>query len=251
MWRDVLRFLWTAFFDHWATWVTGTGVVGLLLWALNYFERVRGTPMKLRTNALILFCTFWFFATFAAWHDADTKLEQIRQEKTHINTDLVTCRGDLKSETGQRELLDGLLHTAQNNFNSQAQNLSKQQQTMDSQQLAMNSCVVALGKANTPTPQHSTVALLQIENTQDAAHRTMMIVFTNQAMPSPVKGIVGCEHPFKKFYYGLVGTNSFSTGAEMRNGIGEWQIITPQWTPTAPLLFTLFHDEVDLGSCGV
>src|SRR5215467_11371191 len=181
--RDFFRFLWTAFFDHWATWVTGTGVIGFALWAINYYERIKGTPMKLRTNLLILFCALWFFATFAAWHDADKSLVAARDQNVQLTRNLDTCKGDLRAETGRAQILNDNLRATQNNFNTQLRTQSGQQQTMNSQQVAMNSCVVALGQANAPIPVKQTVAAVPIENTNDAAHRTMLVVFTNQPVP--------------------------------------------------------------------
>lgn len=194
MLRDLLRFLWTAFIDHWATWVTGTGFVGLLLWALNYFERVRGTPMKLRTNVLILFCTFWFFATFAAWHDADKNLDAAKTHSTQDAKDLDSCKGDLKAETGRAEILDSQLHITQSNFNTQTKTLSNQQQTMDSQQGAMNSCVIALGKANTPEPQNTTIQFLGANPSGEKAnHHTYMLALTNKVIAAPIRVLLGAN----------------------------------------------------------
>jgi hypothetical protein len=73
MFTPLLRFIWIAFGEYFGVWVTGTGIVGILLWILNYVQGTTGKQMKPRYYATILFCTFWFLATFSAWHDADKK----------------------------------------------------------------------------------------------------------------------------------------------------------------------------------
>ncbi|MBZ5489597.1 MAG: hypothetical protein LAO76_01535 [Acidobacteriia bacterium] len=255
MLRDLLRFLWTAFIDHWATWVTGTGVVGLFLWAANYYERIKGTPMKLRTNILILFCTFWFFATFAAWHDADHNLDVAKTKDAQDTREWDVCKGDLKAEIGRAELLDGQLHSAQNNFSSQLRTLSGQQQTMDSQQVAMNSCVVALGKANTPEPAKTTFLMFRADRNlpqQPGKHINTVVLMSNRTI-SPVRGIFACEGEIKEIDPVISAGPSgiqMGTGGPIQQGhMSEVSISSPAWTPMNPLVITVFYDEDDLGRC--
>lgn len=258
MLRELLRFLWTAFIDHWALWVTGTGAVGLGLWALNWYERFKGTPMKPRTNALVLFCVFWFLGTFAAWHDADVNLEKHKQQITQQASILDSCKGDLRAESGRAAILDSQLREAQKTFNAQSRTLAAEQQTMNSQQgvmnsqqTAMNSCVVALGKANTPEPQKTTLAILAGDNPNDSKHRKFFLAFTNKPMPTPIRGIFACEHETKKIEIHILGAGLLSGGASRIDAHSSfWNISTPAWTPAAPIVFIVSYDEDELGGCG-
>ncbi len=75
------RFVWIAFVQYWGVWVTGTGLVGLALWGLSFAQDITGWKMKPRYYLILLFCVFWFLATFSAWHDSDKNLILVTQQR--------------------------------------------------------------------------------------------------------------------------------------------------------------------------
>ena len=91
-----LRFVWVAFVQYWGVWVTGTGITGLLLWLLSFAQNITGRKMKIRHYIIVLFCVFWFLATFSAWHDADKNLSLVTQQRAADTGNLGICRSDLR-----------------------------------------------------------------------------------------------------------------------------------------------------------
>src|SRR5258708_6572162 len=99
MLSDFLHFLYIAFVKYWLAWVTGTGLTGGILWIINAVEKHRGKPMSKKLAYGILFCVFWFIASFAAWRDSDKNLELVKQQRAKDTSDLGECKGDLKAQT--------------------------------------------------------------------------------------------------------------------------------------------------------
>lgn len=154
-----LRFIWVAFIQYWGVWVTGTGIVGLLLWGLSFAQTITDWKLKPRHYIIVLFCVFWFLATFSAWHDADKNLTVVTQQRARDVGDLGTCRGDMKTD-------EALLKQVQANLSEQQKNLDKVQASLNSQQGTLNSCVVSLGKMSIPEPVRITVHGFVVEKTQ-------------------------------------------------------------------------------------
>ena len=94
--------------------------------------------MNLRTNLIILFCFFWFLATFSAWHDADKNLRFVEKQRQQDVGDLGTCRTDLRATESSVDFFQKQANVELSNFGLQ--------------QSALDACVVALGKTNTPEP---------------------------------------------------------------------------------------------------
>jgi hypothetical protein len=137
------RFVWIAFREYWGAWVTGTGLIGLLLWLLVYLQGVTGRKMKPRHHFIVLFCTFWFIATFSAWHDADRNLQSVILQRSEDTSHLNVCSADLKIAQSQTAFFERQANVGLTNF-------SVQQQTL-------NSCVLQLGISNKKVPLIITV----------------------------------------------------------------------------------------------
>jgi hypothetical protein len=105
--HSLLKFAWIAFREYWGVWVTGTGLMGLLLWMLNYLQAVAGWKLRPRHYFIVLFCIFWFLATFSAWHDADRNLQSVIAQRSDDTSRLGTCKADLKSRACNRSSFRG------------------------------------------------------------------------------------------------------------------------------------------------
>jgi hypothetical protein len=233
---NVLRFLWIAFRQYWATWVTGTGLAGFALWVINYIsDRVRSKPMSLRTNLTILFCFFWFLGTFSAWHDADKNLITVTQQRAYDNGKLNVCDSDFKAE----HYLTGVLQSQ----------LNSAQLLVGGQQSAINSCVTVLAVRDAAEAPKVTLKIAPgaIKTMDESGKPILVKIFvlqTNKPV-AHLTGVIGCPSPMEVKIASLAG--EFSTGmAPERLSDREFRInvISPGWNPAAPFVFGVgFHDD--------
>jgi hypothetical protein len=234
----MLRFLWIAFREYWTTWVTGTGVVGFVLWLINYYyDRVRRERMNLRTNLMILFCAFWFLGTFSAWHDADKNLSLVIQQRAEDTGNLGMCRSDLK-------------------YQSQLTNLYQQQgastqDTVNSLQATLGSCVTgSMEKLREKTQNVLIASKLITPNLQKAAHVQDLLVMTNQ--PAAVDFRLHCNVEIVDVSAGLVNTTSMFTGRPGgRVSAHDWDISigAPVMAPANPLDIVVYYNDAEDLSC--
>jgi hypothetical protein len=153
---SLLRFIWVSFREYWGVWVTGTGLMGLLLFLLNLMQNVSGWKMKPRHYLIVLFCTFWFLATFSAWRDADRNLQSVIAQRTKDTGDLGKCSGNLQTQTALKE-------SWQERYADQQKTINAFQGPQFQQQATLNSCVVSLGKLN-PIVNTNTGVILPSES---------------------------------------------------------------------------------------
>jgi hypothetical protein len=151
----IFGFLWTAFFDYWKSWVTGTGIVGFLLFLLSWYERHRKKTVSRKTYVAVLFCPFWFFGTFSAWHDAQKNLKSVILQREKDTGDLGICTSNLRTEST-------LKVSWQDRFADQQKVINSLQSPQLQQQATLNSCVVSLGKMNPIVNTKPGVVVIQV-----------------------------------------------------------------------------------------
>lgn len=191
--HDVLRFLYIALREYWITWVTGTGIVGFILWLINLIDKRRSQQgdksMTWRTNIAILFCAFWFLATYSAWHDADKNLRQVISDRAIDVGNLNICRSDLKTS-------NALLAQSSGYLSHQQTTIDAIQTAFNNQQDSVNKCVVALGKMNPIINTHISVAAVKVASNDQAKERFYgLAIMTNRKLEP--RGILKCNDPFR------------------------------------------------------
>ena len=251
--EEIGLFVW-AVIAHWQSYVTG-GVVTAIV---TLFERKLNKTLVWKYYAIIFLASAGLVAVFYAWHDEHQNAQILINEKAEVYNKLGACSSDLTIAKGRADFFDTqnrqqqtLISDQQRLLSSQQLTMNTSQQAMNAQQGSMNSCVVALGKANTPETQKIDVAFFKANTDFKAEHVTFMMVFTNKIIPSPAKGVFVCEKPVKKVNFGTAGTAMTSDGGLQQERLLEWQLLSPQWTPTNPLIFTIYYDGEDLGRCGI
>jgi hypothetical protein len=183
---EILQFLWMAIL-HWAVWVTGTGIVGFCLWGFNQWERHRGEHVKPRTYLLILFCTFWFLATFSAWRDSDQVLKKTEGTLTNRQVQLTNCNADYKIADSQAKFWSQRTGTDQEQINTL-------QSSLNGNQNAMAACILSLAKSSQPISQKTTLRFSPT-NLNSEQHMLTFAAMTNVQV-SPVNATFSCEQPF-------------------------------------------------------
>jgi hypothetical protein len=240
---SVLRFIWIAFREYWATWVTGTGLCGFALWAINYIsDRVRSKPMSLRTNLTILFCFFWFLGTFSAWHDADKNLKAVIQQRAEDNSKLNVCNVELRDQTH-------LGTTIQSELN-------QSQLLVSGQQTAINSCVGVLAAKQLSGPPKVTTRLVPGDQlkTLDSSGKIIGYgeIFVVQADQDIANfgGTLGCDSPVDLALAGMAGKSTAGMAPQRRSD-KEWEIniFTPGLGVGTPFVFLTWFRTSGVHRC--
>jgi hypothetical protein len=253
---DILRFIWIAFVEYWGAWVTGTGIVGLLLWLLSFAQTLTGWKLKLRHYLIILFCVFWFVATYAAWRDADKNLSQVIKQRAVDVSDLGKCRGEFTAKSQ-------LLEQAQARLAQQQLGINNQQNSLNAQQGTINRCVVSLGKMNPIVNSKITTLAMPVTNVSEpgrfgfrkTGHLFEIVILTN--LTRGPRGILKCADPFK-----VIDTPSLKTEAEAAMTVSgpptqitdrEYSIWVQNtgasWNPDNPIYLPALSDSTELHGC--
>jgi hypothetical protein len=182
----LLKFLWSSA-QHWMVWVTGTGFVGFLLWLLSLYERKRGRPINTRKYALVLFCAFWFLATFTAWKDADTDRTNIATQLSGANSQRTTCENNLKLQEQGSSFWQRIADDKQGLIN-------QLQSSVNQDQTTLGACVVSMAKNAQPIKQETTLrfTLANINATTDLL---TYVAMTNIPV-SPLNATFTCPTKF-------------------------------------------------------
>lgn len=250
---SILEFLWSAL-RNWSVWVTGTGIVGVLLFLLGLLERRRNRPLAWKTYALVLFSVFWFFGTFAAWHDSQKNLRQVIDQRGADTSSLGVCNADLQTQTALKESWQSRYGDQQKTINSL---LAPQLQT----QSALNNCVVSLGKANpiisTDIGVTAINAAWQSKSTflgNDVTFFSVIVVSTNHRMNA--EGTLQCAKPFtpesaptlRLEHSGISGTGNFRKISDSEYYLKNNDTAS-EWDAVNPLYMVITSKEKSVGPC--
>jgi hypothetical protein len=231
-----------AVFEHWHGWVSG----GALAFFLEIGDRLKKWEIKPRIFAVVLIVGL-FWSVFAAWRDEHQNTVTVINEKATAVGDLSTCNGDLKAETEKGKLWERLNGQQQATFNGQ-------QATFNNQQDIVNKCIVALGSAIKPERlkiQDWFVGTVIEKTNREAPYFGSWIVLTNKTV-TPIRLLVTCDGDIEGAGAEVLGTGGQESGgwggkfSAKKYGIG---ITSPAWTPTNPLLVTVYANNKNLGRC--
>ncbi len=245
-----LRFIWIAFREYWGVWVTGTGIVGLLLWGLSFIENVVGWKMRPRHYIATLFCTFWFLATFSAWHDADKNLSSVINQRIADGAQLGGCKADLQVQTVRME-------SWQERFADQQRTINALQGPQLKQQATINSCVTSLGKMNPILTTRIEAYYIELDVKQDLGFYEMLITTNHPETPS---GRIHCDGAFQPltpayihvFGLGIVMQLAYQPPRAISDRDYEVQVHNTgaSWGPNSPIYFAFrTSDPSHLGKC--
>jgi hypothetical protein len=260
---SAMKFLWIAFRQYWGVWVTGTGLVGLLLWGLSFAQTMTGWKIRAKHYAVVLFCVFWFLATFSAWHDADKNLSNVINQRSHDVSDLGTCRGDLKLQTGLFELLKSQVVQQQSTINTAQSSLNKQQGTV-------NTCVVSLGRMNPRVTRETRVIAIPVAIMDPESKRTVgifalrkaylsVLVLTTNQVEERSQGDLNCTNPFKieSAPELPMRADSAMIAPSFPEKINEHEYIVrvsntgSEWGPTTPMYLRVSGVDETVGRCTI
>jgi len=247
---EILRFLWTAFFDYWKTWVTGTGIIGFGFFLLHLYERNRGKTMTPKKYGMVLFCSFWFFATFSAWHDAQKNLRNVIGQREKDTSNLGECNSDLRAERV-------LTSSWQGRFSDQQKVINDFQGPQLQQQATLSTCVVALGKVNSPEPIRIMNRVMPIEKLPNTVHSTteagVLIAETNRRIAA-FSGKIVCPQPFFVQQIALLqGAMSQSPSYQQKPGqtVLAMDFSGSAWDTQQPLVAFVAGDKLDVMRCAI
>ncbi len=240
-----LKFVWIAFVQYWGVWVTGTGLVGLALWGLSFAQAVTGWKMKPRYYIILLFCVFWFLATFSAWHDADKNLTLVTRQRAQDTGDLGACRGDLKAKSA-------LLDQSGARIAQQQGIIDNEQSTFNNQQATLNSCVVSLGKANVPPAFHLEVHEHDItsKSLPRGTKGLVLVANVNRGLPS-FDGFISCNKDFTVISASLTSGSFTHDSADYHSVQHRAPLNFQIWETSEPLVVILFGKTDDQFSCPI
>jgi hypothetical protein len=212
MLADLERFFSIVFRQHFVVWVTGTGIVGFLLWAAGFFQNITRFKLSPRRYIFVLFCVFWFLGAYSAWRDADKNLTDVIVQRSNDNSQLGTCRSELQMKSTFLSAQNESIHTLQSTLNSQQGQLNSQQGTL-------NSCVVSLGKLNPLVNFKITTLVMPVTAWQKRTRFGIEdeylfegVIITNH--PAEPKGIFKCDQPFE-----LIGPAALSNQSPHAMGL--------------------------------
>lgn len=259
--NDMLGFLWTAFFDYWKLWVTGTGIVGFGLFLISMFERHRGRVLGWKIYGAVLFCAFWFFGTFSAWHDSQKNLHNVIQQRGQDTSDLGRCAAHLQTESA-------LKTSWQERYADQQKTINSFQAPQLQQQATLNSCVVSLGKLNPTITRQVSVITIPIGMREAssnkmvglfAPHKTYvmeLIVTTNETQARP-NGDLKCGNAFNidsPPQLPILSTMAMVGGSiPQRISDREYAIRVEntgsEWGPNSPIYMGISSKSENIGKC--
>jgi hypothetical protein len=240
---DFLNFI-NATFNNWATWVTGTGIIGLLLFVIGVIERRLQRQMRWPLYSAVLFCSFWFFATFSAWRDANGNLATVVGQRAADNSSWNTCKSDLKLANFQAETWKLLGARQQETINGQ-------QRFFNGQQRAIDSCVLALAKTGTPAASISTeLAYLTPMNQQPGQGDQIGAVIAQSDKRIVSESLLlTCNSPFTLINANVAqsGENQRpqNTAAQVTASSAAIKLVDPPLDPNVPLIFLIRAQRFD------
>jgi hypothetical protein len=266
--QSFLEFV-AAVIAQWATLVTG----GVVVAVLTLWEK-RHKPIPWHTTRWI-FLAFLFIAIFLAWEDAHrtavgagesivalkAKLEEERQDardKDRQITNLGTQGANLSSQIVSRETgisnRDNALTNRDAQLTIRDQQISALQQQIQDEHKVTSELQLRLDKAREAEPERTTALEIPAPGKEvQALHYAQFMVLTNRAI-TPVRRTLVCRGAFKTAGAGVLGLPNMSSGGDegkIAPNAYRIAIITPAWTPTAPLLVTVFYDGDDPLPCNL
>jgi hypothetical protein len=133
--------------------------------------------------------------------------------------------------------------------------LSYQRSRNDGQQDTFNRCILALSNASKPEPLRQTFLMHSIDqDTGKGTHANEIILLTNRTV-TPVRMRLACDGEVNSIDAHIQTAQSnvqiAATNQVLDKHQIQFEITSPAWTATTPLLITVYFSENDIGRCGI
>jgi hypothetical protein len=119
------------------------------------------------------------------------------------------------------------------------------------QQTTINGCLSQAMKLLTPEAPRTVLLMDRIQpNPNSAKWSQELIVLTNRTVIG-ASGRIICDKAFNQIRLRIAGARAYmNTGAsKVAANAADFSVGSPNWSPTAPLVFTIFHDDEGPGEC--
>lgn len=209
----------------------------------SLLERVTGKSLSKKAHLGIFVVAFFLCSCLLAWIDEHDRGDTLQLSLNGVNLALSAQKSECDSHiNGIQQALavkEGISQTLQ------AQN--------GDQQDALNNCLVSLGKASQASPPQLTV--LTAPATPDPKRgkysRQILVLFDKTV--SRTRGYLTCNKAVNEAFAWVMGAGMVQGSASFTKGsnVVTFDITSPTTSPIAPLMFTLFYDDVALESCQV
>jgi len=228
--------------DHWFCLFGGFVSVGF---ALYEKYRRKETPSKIFWGLAAL-CVL--MAAYQAWLDQRRNVATLTEEKANLTSKYTECSSDLRAK-------DGGIQSLTDRLGDQRSRIDSQQGTIERQQTSVNSCVVTLGKIAQPEPQKINLLFNSLDfDPLKGKHVQQLIAVTNRSI-SPVRMSVQCNMTVSYFSSKIAGvpgvTGGPLGGRPEPNNSYSFEIDSPPWTPTSPVVIDVYYDGDTFGTCGM
>ena len=182
--------------------------------------------------AVLIFGYYVIHAPYVMEQEAEETTSNAGQTLQAVTGENTQLRTQLTTKDGQIQTCGAQLTDAQKN---------------------VNDCLTQLGKANIAEPLKVTPFFVSLnQNPQIAAHARNMVVITNKII-TPVSSVISCEGEIVAVGGGIANTATTMAGGGGPIGKHQYRlgISSPAWTPTNPLILTLYYNEDDPGACSI
>ncbi|HXO20965.1 MAG TPA: hypothetical protein VOA87_13705 [Thermoanaerobaculia bacterium] len=159
---------------------------------------------------------------------------------------------DLSSQSGSQQInREQAINNRESTITNRESQISSLQARMLDQQKLVSELQIELGKSQQPEAFRTTVLKIStpIANPKIAPNVTTLLMLTNRVV-TPVHAIVFCDNAMVNVEVNVAGSGEFKDAGTSRMGPNGFQIniALPAWSPTTPLLVTIYHEN-DLGQC--
>jgi len=182
--------------------------------------------------ASLIFMYFLFAAPYGLQLEAEGRTNSSGQSLQALTSENSQLKGQLADKDARLQTCSGQLTDAQKN---------------------VNDCLTQLGKANTAEPPKVTPFVVPtITDTKVAAHTKTIVVLTNKII-TPIRSIISCQGDFVVVGATVANASSIMGGGAGWVGTRQYRIGigSPAWTPTDPLILTVYYNEDDVGQCSI
>jgi hypothetical protein len=156
----------------------------------------------------------------------------IKKLEATVNEKVESAKSDCAVRSGAVEILQGQIQ---------------------SQQTTINNCLLQLGKSSqAAVPQLTVLTEPATPDPKMGKHSRQILVLVDKTV-SRARGILSCNKAINHAYARVFGGGMQVGGAADRpmGNIVPFDITMPNVSPVAPLMFTIFYDDVTLESCSV
>jgi hypothetical protein len=205
----------------WAGYLTG-GVIMAAWWVWE--RRFDAIPWKYVRFAIV---GFLLVAFFSAWYEK-------REAFSKAHSELEVARGKLQEANFKVENRDTTISLLEN----QIQN----------QQRTINDALVQLGKAQQQEPlklTHHPLGRVEGRHKHGIAKSVYEFIVLTNKLTTPVKLVVACDGEIVDLNSKLLGASGLMTGGLEKINQRQYLIgiSSPAWTPSTPLLVTVYSDK--------